>query len=115
MANPIKVIKGVSKAIGKATAKKKELPVLQQPTKMQAKKQAVAARKAAGVKVIKGGSKPLSPTNKMRDSRGIEIPKPKAKPTGVNSYTNKGLTSNNKGKVDFGTNKTSKAKIKRGQ
>jgi colicin import membrane protein len=76
----------------------------------EAKAAATAARqKAAGVTVVKPGDKYLSPKN---PSGAAAAPK---KPVITNSRTSNGVTTNNKGQVNWGNPKTSKDKIKYGQ
>jgi sulfite reductase alpha subunit-like flavoprotein len=76
----------------------------------------VARQKAAGVTVLKAGTKPLSPKTPAPGTRGPfgDILKPIKKPVVVNSSKVKGVTTNNKGNVNWGNSKTSKDKIKYG-
>ena len=75
-----------------------------------AKAAATAARqKAAGVKVISPGDKLLSPKNPSGVTAGAK------KPVITNSSTARGVSTNNKGQVNWGNPKTSKDKIKYGQ
>ena len=78
---------------------------------------ATAARqRAAGVTVLKPGTKALSPKNPAPGARGPfgDILKPIKKPVVVNSSKVKGTSTNNKGNVNWGNSKTSKDKIKYG-
>ena len=76
----------------------------------------VARQKAAGVTVLKAGTKPLSPKTPAPGTRGPfgDILKPIKKPVVVNSSKVKGVSTNNKGNVNWGNSKTSKDKIKYG-
>ncbi len=76
----------------------------------EAKAAAIAARqKAAGVTVVKPGDKYLTPKSTNPG------PKPPKKPVITNSSTVNGISTNNKGQVNWGNPKTSKDKIKYGQ
>ena len=68
----------------------------------------VARQKAAGVTVLKAGTKPLSPKKPSGATPGMRLPVIK------NSSTIRGVTTNNKGNVNWGNSKTSKDKIKYG-
>jgi hypothetical protein len=115
------------KAATRAAAKKAAAPATSAASKAAAAKakkaataKAVAAtaarQRAAGVTVLKAGTKPLSPKNPAPGARGPfgDILKPIKKPVVVNSSKVKGTSTNNKGQVNWGNSKTSKDKIKYG-
>jgi hypothetical protein len=101
-------------------AAKKAAAVAAAKAKKAATAKAVAAtaarQKAAGVTVLKAGTKPLSPKSPAPGSRGVfgEILPPLRTPVVTNSSTVRGVTTNNKGNVNWGNSKTSKDKIKYG-
>lgn len=110
--------KAAAEAAAKAAAKaKKKADEAAAAAKREQVKQAEAAKaaataarqKAAGVTVVKPGDKYLSSKN---PSGAATAPK---KPVIVNSRTVNGISTNNKGQVNWGNPKTSKDKIKYGQ
>jgi membrane protein involved in colicin uptake len=110
--------KAAAEAAAKAAAKaKKKADEAAAAAKREQVKQAAAAKKAeeiarqkaAGVKVVPPGDMRLSPKNPSGAAAG-----PK-KPVITNSRTVNGVTTNNKGQVNWGNPKTSKDKIKYGQ
>jgi len=102
-------------------AAKKAAAAAAAKAKKEATAKAVAAtaarQRAAGVTVLKPGTKTLSPKNPAPGARGAfgEILKPIKKPVVVNSSKAKGVSTNNKGQVNWTNSKTSKNKIKYGQ
>ena len=96
--------KAAAEAAAKAAAKREQVKQA-----AAAKKAAeIARQKAAGVKVVPPGDMRLSPKNPSGAAAG-----PK-KPVVTNSRTSNGVTTNNKGQVNWGNSKTSADKIKYG-
>jgi hypothetical protein len=93
-------------------AAKKAAAVAAAKAKKAATAKAVAAtaarQKAAGVTVLKAGTKQLSPKKPSGVTPGMKMP------VITNSSTVRGVTTNNKGQVNWGNSKTSKDKIKYG-